>query len=114
MGVVMYKSRKRQPKSAAQVMNESQSEAQFQENVRQAALTLGWKFKHDWRSEHSVEGWPDCFLLRGNRSLVLELKKEGEDPTPAQREWLAAFNDAHIEAWVVRPSDFEWLLEKLR
>ena len=101
-------------KPARQVMDEAVTEADFQENVRKAALSLGWKLYHSWSAQHSEAGFPDCFLLRGTRSLVLELKKEGENPTPAQREWLAAFNDTHIEAWVVRPSDFEWLLEKLR
>ena len=101
-------------KPARQVMDEAVTEADFQENVRKTAETLGWKFKHDWNSQHSEEGWPDCFLLRGSRSLVLELKTEKGQITQEQREWLAAFNDAHIEAWVVRPSDFEWLLEKLR
>lgn len=105
---------KRQPKSAAQVMNESVSEAAFQEDVRQSALTLGWKAYHSWSSQHSDSGYPDLCLLRGNRSLMLELKTEKGQITQEQREWLAAFNDAHIEAWVVRPSDFEWLLEKLR
>ena len=110
----MKRNAKRPRKSAAQLLNESVSEAKFQEDVRDAADRLGWKFKHDWSSEKSVEGWPDCFLLRGSRSLVLELKTEKGQITQEQREWLAAFNDAHIEAWVVRPSDWDWLLEKLR
>ena len=110
----MKRKTKSLPKSAAQLLNESVSEAKFQEDVREAAVSLGWKFKHDWNSQHSAEGWPDCFLLRGSRSLALELKKETEKATPAQREWLAAFNDAHIESWGVRPSDWDWLLEKLR
>ena len=105
---------KRQPKSAAQLLNESVSEAEFQEDVRNAAETLGWKAYHSWSSQHSASGYPDFCLLRRNRSLMLELKTEKGQITQEQREWLAAFNDAHIEAWVVRPSDMDWLLEKLR
>ena len=105
---------KRPRKSAVQLMYEAETESQFLKNVRRDAEMLGWKFYHPWNSQHSEEGWPDCFLLRGTRSLALELKAEKGQITQEQREWLAAFNDAHIEAWVVRPSDWDWLLEKLR
>ena len=105
---------KRPRKSAVQLLSESLTEAQFQESVRQSALTLGWKAYHSWSSQHSASGYPDLCLLRGNRSLMLELKTEKGQITQEQREWLAAFNEAHIESWVVRPSDWDWLLEKLR
>lgn len=105
---------KRPARNTAQLLYEGMSEADLQESVRKAALSLGWRFYHPWDTRNSEEGWPDCFVLRGSRVMVIELKTEKGEVTPAQREYLTAFVDAHIEAWVVRPSDMDWLLEKLR
>lgn len=104
----------RKAKTSAQILNETETEAQLQENVRKLADSCGWRYYHPWVSLHSSDGWPDVSLLRGKVFMVLELKSESGKVTDAQREWLAAFNEAHIEAWVVRPSDWDWLIEKLR
>lgn len=83
----------------------SMSERDLQEQVRQIALANGWCFFHPWRSDHSTAGYPDCHCLRGDRQVVIELKREGKDPMPAQRNWLEAFGDAGAEVYVLRPSD---------
>jgi len=54
-----------------------------------------------------AKGWPDLFILfeKAGKSLVIECKKEAEDPTDEQIGWLHAFNACGIPAVVVRPSD---------
>jgi len=73
-----------------------------------------WKHAHSakvetpqgWRTAMS-EGWPDHFLMRerDQRVLVIELKREGEEPDPKQLEWLVLFNLVGIPAVVIKPSD---------
>ena len=99
--------------SGQQLLWNAVSEKAFQERVRKLALSCGWRYYHPWDSTHSTEGWPDVFLLRAGTALAFELKMEGKDPTEAQRDWLGALNAAGIEAWVIRPHDMDWLIEKL-
>ena len=92
----------------------SVTEKQWQKDVRDAALVYGWLFFHHWTSMHSADGFPDCVMLRGNRLVVAELKREGREPTEAQLRWLQAFRESGAEAYVWRPSDTEWMHEALK
>lgn len=80
-------------------------EAELQEQVRQIALASDWIFYHTWNSRKSSPGFPDCVMLRGDRMVVAELKREGKKPTPAQQEWLSAFREVTDEVYIWRPSD---------
>jgi hypothetical protein len=50
-------------------------------------------------------GFPDLLCLRGSRLVVIELKRETEEPDPAQEQWLTAFRSVGGESYVFRPSD---------
>ena len=95
-------------------------ERDFQEQVRRVATANNWLFYHTHNSRYSPAGFPDCVILRPpdyrgwSPLIVAELKREGQQPTPIQQEWLDAFRatfgvlaDADdyviVECW--RPSD---------
>lgn len=77
----------------------------LQNKVRKMALDLNWRFYHAFDSRRSAPGFPDCLMLRGNRCIAMELKRQDKDPTEEQCEWLVAFKQAGCEAYVFRPSD---------
>lgn len=66
---------------------------------------------HTWRSDHSEAGFPDWFFVGVNHAtgfgeaLAMELKRQSEDPSDEQAEWLAGLSAAGIRAVVRRPSD---------
>lgn len=63
----------------------------------------------------NASGWPDLFLVRGDRLIVAELKRDGEQPTPAQRGWLEALKAVrHILVGVWRPRDVDDVTKVLR
>jgi hypothetical protein len=71
---------------------------------------LLWQHNSDSRRAH--KGWPDWFiarkvpLLTPGAALVRELKREGQNPTRGQQEWLDALEAAGFDAGVWRPSDY--------
>lgn len=95
--------RSKAPVSNSEVIARAMSEETLQENVRQMAVFHRWRFFHAWTSVHSPIGFPDCLLIRFTREntcagqkiyarlLVVELKREGKEPTPIQQEWLDDF-----------------------
>lgn len=82
------------------------TEADLEAAVEQLARLRGWLVYHTRRSTGSVAGFPDLILLRGERILAVELKRDGKQPTPAQMAWLTAFDAAHAETHVWRPKDW--------
>src|SRR5690606_33814887 len=81
-------------------------QAELQEHVRQLCNKLGCLYYHTWRSDRSPAGFPDCVIVtRDSRLIFAELKREGKQPTTAQREWLAALEEAGCEVYIWRPSD---------
>lgn len=98
------------------------SEKQFQTQVVNLARENGWLVAHFHDSRKMVvrpdgsrfmvgdkdaRGFPDLCLVRGNRALFWELKKELGKTTEYQDEWLERLRMCGLEARVVRPSDFE-------
>lgn len=79
--------------------------------VMQMAKQLGWRRYHVRNSKAGIVqgevGFPDLVLVRGNRVLFIELKRENGKTTPEQVAWLEAFLLAGLEVYVWRPSD--WL-----
>ena len=104
------KGKDRQPKTGFEAV----TEAQLQDQTRQAALWTGWSFYHTHDSRKSDEDFPDCIMLRPPRWLVVELKKEGQSPTPGQNLWLELFKRCGAETYVWRPSDIYRIMEILR
>lgn len=84
----------------------STTEAVFQSQVMQLAKALGWgPIYHTRYSLGSRAGYPDLHLLRGPRSVFIELKTMKGVVSKAQEEWIAALRAAGHEAYVFRPSD---------
>lgn len=82
------------------------SEDQLEDAVERLARSFGWLAYHTRRSKGSEPGFPDLVLVRGGLQLVVELKRDGEHPTPAQRKWLDAFELAGVTTAVWRPEDW--------
>ena len=97
---------------------------------RGLAPLLGWKSLHirparvlddkakdgySWRTPVQGDGtnFPDLLLVRPPRFLVAELKMDGKEPRPGQREWLDLFVACELEAYLWTGSDFEEIREIL-
>src|SRR5689334_7981722 len=53
-------------------------------------------------------GYLDLHMVRGERQIFAELKKQGKGPTPAQDRWIAALARLpNVEVYVWQPSDFD-------
>lgn len=97
-------------------------EADWQKRVLGAARLHGWKWYHppdNMRTERGyrqnvVRGWPDLAMVRGERLLFAELKKQDGRISPEQREWLAVLSGVpYVEVYVWRPSDWPEVLRVL-
>ena len=90
------------------------TEKEFQARVRSEAEDAGWKVYAVYDSRKTPAGWPDLTLVRGNRLMFWELKREKKSKvSAAQTEWLDALAATGAETAVYRPSDIEEMLEKL-
>ena len=93
------------------------TEAEFQRQVLELAKL------HKWRSAHfrpgmtakgrwvtavqgDGKGFPDTLLIRGRELVVAELKVGKNKVTPEQAQWLTAFAEADIPAFVWTPEDW--------
>lgn len=95
-----------------------------------AAKLMGWKIMHISDSRQMVrrggryvivgdpecKGWPDLFLChrRTGRALAVEVKRETEDPSDAQAEWLDTLSLCGIDTFVLRPSNWDEAVDLLR
>ena len=70
------------------------------------ARWLGWRCWHNTIAYRSGAGWPDLFMVRGNRAVAAELKTMKGTVSPAQQGWLDALTLTGIETHVFRPSDW--------
>jgi hypothetical protein len=77
------------------------------------ARMFGFRVYHTLRSKGSQPGFPDWTLAR-ERVVFLELKTETGKVSDHQKVWLAALNDAGVEAYVVRPRHFDAITVVLR
>lgn len=82
------------------------TETQFQATVTQVATEHGWRWFHVERGRGRDGRWltattgapgvPDLWLVRGDRLLVIELKRAGRtgpsSTRPGQAEWIAALD----------------------
>lgn len=98
-------------------------EATLQERIRLLARQFGWLYYHTHLAKHSPAGFPDGVLLRGDRLIFEESKRQAptkrNQPSPAQQEWLDAlghiaellricgpiYDPPRVEVYVWRPLD---------
>ena len=100
------------------------SEADFLKQVTQLAEIRQWSWlhlrpamtQHSWRTPISGplgKGWPDLLLVRRERILFVELKREGAKPTPEQVDVLGILGGVG-ETAVWWPQDWETIERVLR
>ena len=90
----------------------SMSEKEIQAQVLALAETTGWLCYHTYNSQRSQAGFPDLVLVRGDRLIFAELKREKGRLTESQRTWLSALDET-AETYVWRPSDWDAVIEVL-
>ena len=108
--------------SAKAQIARAMSEADFQANVIDAAMKLGWQV-HAERPARTAKGWrtaiqgdsgfPDLVLCRG-RVLFRELKSERGVLSEAQIEWHERLLAAGADWAVWRPSMMDGIVEELQ
>lgn len=108
--------------TAQEVLDRQTPESLLADTVKKLAKLYGWRAAHfrpartayGWRTavEGDGKGWPDWVLLRGSRCLIIELKKQLEQPDEHQEAWLAAWGRIPgAEVYVWRPSDIEVIVQ---
>ena len=91
------------------------TEKAFQAAVVELARLCRWRCYHTYDSRRSTPGFPDLVLLRGNRLIFAELKRQRGTVTVDQRGWLAALaatGAVDVRLW--RPSDWPDIEATLR
>ena len=84
------------------------TEKQLMQEVTRLARRAGWKIYHTWRSDNSPAGFPDLVMVKGERLIFAELKRELGRPTPEQSEWLKALSLVPgVEVYIFCPQDRE-------
>ena len=99
-----------------------QTERAWRRSVIEYSARMGWVHWHDHalnvpsgcpncreRIElpRTLDGWPDLWLVRAPRLIVVELKSERGRLTERQRTWLDLFRRCPgIEVYVWRPSNW--------
>jgi hypothetical protein len=102
------------PASAYSEISGCVTEQAFQETVQQAADLYGWWWYHTNDSRRSRPGFPDLVLIKPPKVIFLEVKREKGRLTVAQADVLAMLSDcSEVQAGVVRPSDWEQVVEWL-
>jgi hypothetical protein len=83
--------------------------------VRDVARAFGWRRYHTWISKHSAAGFPDEVLVRGERLLFAELKREKGKLSAEQEVWLEDLRRVPgVEVYVWRPGDMDEIAQVLR
>ena len=100
------------------------TEAAWQRTVEGIATANGWKWYHPSKPgirangtvRYVVPGYPDLTLVRGDRLLFAELKREGPQGvvSQAQQDWMTALGETAAECYLWRPSDLAIVREVLR
>lgn len=105
--------------SPRQAIISSISEADFQRQVIELALWMGWKVHHTRPAQYQSGRWatpiqgqpgfPDLVLARGGVVIFAELKSAKGRLSEDQRSWVNTLPNAYV--W--RPSDIEEIKEIL-
>ena len=101
------------------------NEKDLQSIVMNLARRYGWMIHHDlpamsrtgkWATwQQGDVGFPDLLLAHPNKRqmFVIELKSERGKTTTSQDKWLDAFHLAGIETHLIKPSDLEFITDRL-
>lgn len=105
--------------AARDMLDRAMSEKDWQQTVVDAALSFGWGVYHTFDSRRSSAGFPDLVLVRRDRLIFAELKREVGTVRLDQSVWLEGLGkvvDANstVEAHVWRPSDWPAVEAALR
>lgn len=106
-------------------INKAITHEEFQETVCELAHYLGWRIAHfrrawskkGWRTpvQYDGAGFPDLFLVRGERLLVMELKSAKGNVTIPQQLWLDTLKaTGKCEVYLGRPDDWDEIVELLK
>jgi hypothetical protein len=92
----------------------TQTEAQFQRVVIEAAERLGWSVYHFPNAIINPAGWPDLLMLRNGVWRLRELKTERGRLGPRQIERIAELeaNGADVAVW--KPEMWDAIEQTLR
>lgn len=100
----------------------AESETAFQNRLTQLAESLDWEWMHIGRTGKYVangakgtlgKGWPDLFLVRGDRTLFVECKAADGVLSKEQRKVLFSLRAAGHQVRIWRPSDWPLILKEL-
>ena len=101
------------------------SEKDFQCQVTDLAVILGWEWLHfrparttaGWRTPVSgtvAAGWVDLVLCRPPRLILAELKSDKGKVSEHQERWLTMLGSCvGVECFLWRPADLEWITKVL-
>lgn len=100
------------------------TEAQFQKTVIEMAELFRWRWYHAPENrpvagrsgtyiQNVRKGFPDLVLVKGDRLIFAELKRELGPLQPGQQDWLDAVRAAGAEAYLWRPSNMAQVREVL-
>jgi hypothetical protein len=100
-----------------QLVLRSISEREWQSHVCRIAQLKGWRYYHppdnrpvNGRIQKVVSGFPDLCLIKNNRMVFAELKREMGIVSAEQEEWIDAIKKCGIEVYVWRPSNLHELV----
>ena len=97
------------------LLDQAVTEAELQASVLDMSQLRGWLSYHVYDSRRSAAGFPDLVLVRGDRLVFAELKRERGRVTTEQRHWLDALGEVtRVDARLWRPSDWRAIEEALR
>ena len=83
-----------------------QTEAAFQLAVMDLARALGWEPVHFRQMIGNPSGYPDLTIIRGDRVILAELKRENGTVSRRQQEWIDRMAAVGTTVHVWRPSDW--------
>ncbi|HZU00858.1 MAG TPA: VRR-NUC domain-containing protein [Ktedonobacteraceae bacterium] len=92
------------------------SEAEFLQQIIQAARLQGWYVFHDYHSKWNGRGYLDLTLChpKGHGFFIAELKIDGGELSPEQKEWIAALEANDVEVHVWKPEHIEEIIHRLK
>jgi len=86
------------------------TEKEFQSQIKDLAKIYGWRYYHTFLSKWSVQGFPDCVLVKPPRVIFAELKSNKGKVNDKQHEWLDDLSKCPgVEVYLWRPDDIEAL-----
>jgi hypothetical protein len=101
------------------MFDEKTTERQWQAWVIHNAMYNKWSHYHapdnkpdglTGKVQMIVAGFPDLVLVKGNRLVFAELKREKGKVTEAQKVWLKRLEATGAECYIWRPSQWEEVL----